>query len=73
VIQLLLERALKMGDRLGAAPEAHLFAEIISSCKASPARITRHANFQSDPIADMEARHTFANGLDHPGRLMPQS
>jgi hypothetical protein len=72
VINSILERALEVGERLRAAPEPHLLAEVISPFATCGTLSTRHADLQGNAVSHCEATHLRANGYHDPGGLMAE-
>lgn len=72
VINPILERALEMGERLRAAPESHLLAEVISPLATCRTLSTGDTNLQSDAVSDRKAAHLGANGHYDSGGLMTE-
>lgn len=72
MVDSILERALEVGERLRAAPEPHLVAQVISppaTCRALP---TGDADLQGDTVPHCKATHLGADGYHDPGGLMAQ-
>ena len=72
VIYLLLESALEMGDGLGAAPESHLLAQVITALAADATLATGNPDLEGDTISNLEAHHRGSNGNHCAGRLVAE-
>lgn len=70
VINPVLQGALKVGERLCAASESHLLAEIISPLAAGRTLSTGDAHLQGDAVSDHKAAHLGADGYYDPRGLM---
>lgn len=70
VVDAFLKSTLEMWHRFGATSEPHLWTKVISTSLAGPAVVTRDADFESNPVADLIASHGLANGDDDTGRFM---
>lgn len=70
VIDPLLQRSLEMWEALCATPEAHLFAEIVSTLAANATLSTWHANFKGHAVAQREVAHLRTDGDNHARRLV---
>ena len=63
---------MKVGERLCAASESHLLAEIIPALSADTALTTGDADLESYPVSNLEARDLRPERDDNTGRLMAQ-
>lgn len=72
VINSVLERALEVRERLRAAPEPHLLAEVISPFATCGALSTGDADLQGDAVSHCKATHLRANGYHDTGGLMTE-
>lgn len=72
VVDTLLEGALKVRDRFGAASESHLLAKVVSSFSADTTLAAGDTDLQSNTVANVEARNLGADGDDGTGGLMSQ-
>jgi hypothetical protein len=71
VIDTFLKRALKMRHRLGATSEPHPGAKVIATSLTCPTVVTRHANLQRHPLANLEACDSVPDGYNDPSGLVP--
>ena len=62
MVDSLLERALEMGHRFGAAPESHALAKIVASLATDDALPTWDADLQGHSVADTEPGHLRPDG-----------
>ena len=72
VVDPLLKSTLVVRVTLGAAPEAHLLAEVVSALPADPALTAGNTNLESNSITQLEASHLGSNGNNFTRRLMAQ-
>lgn len=72
LIDLLLQRSLKVRETLRRAAEPHLFADVIPPRAAELALLARNTDFQRHAIADLEAGDGGADGCDGAGGLVTE-
>ena len=74
VVHALLEGAVEVRERLGAAREAHVLAEVVAALEAVGARAALDAGLDGDALADAEAVRGRAGPEcgDDAGGLVPQ-
>lgn len=72
VINPVLERALEVGERLRAASESHLLAEVISPLATCGTLPTSDADLQGDAVSNYKATHLRADGDYDPRGLMTE-
>lgn len=72
MIDTLLQRALKVRNALGAAPESHLGAEVVPAAQARPAGVAGDADLKRNPVADLERAggNLISHANDHASGLM---
>lgn len=72
VVDPLLQRPLKMRERLGRAAEAHTLADVVPALLAERAVLTGQTDFERDAVADPQMAHLRANTGHDAGRLVAQ-
>lgn len=72
MVDLLLESALVVRVALGATPETELFAEIVSPLAADATLSTSYTDFESDAVANFEARDLRPDTYDLACRFVPE-
>jgi hypothetical protein len=72
VVDPILQRPLRVRERLGTTPEPHALADIVSPLLTPIALLARQADFQRDLVADAETLDIRADADDNTGRLVAQ-
>jgi hypothetical protein len=72
VVDPILQRPLRVRERLGTTPEPHALADVVSPLFAPIALLARQADFQRDLVADAETLDIGADADDNACRLVAQ-
>jgi hypothetical protein len=70
MVDALLEGPLEMRHRFGATSKPHLRAEVVASPLARSAVVTRNANLQCYPFANLVTGDILPDGNHNSGRLV---